>query len=202
MKIKRNQLLLVLFVMLVLGGCGQSTGSSANDNTETTPIQTTENYCKKLDGSIFEYEDLFENNPGKYDTTSFTIMFHCKGDSFNAMMLGVDPEGEHGVYYYKSSLKNIRINGDSLSFSLVQGDLFQKPFTVENYNREFPNKKLGGSNSEHFYTGKIAADSILVCSCLLRLLARFFQELILLRLVTQNIHYSCILIIFVTINYK
>lgn len=168
MKTKCNQLLLVLFVMLVLGGCGQPTGSSANGNTETAPVQPTENTCKKLDGNIFRYEFPFQDpNTDKPDTMSFTLMLHCKGDSLNAIMLGVDPEDEHGVYYYKSSLKNIRINGDSLSFSLVQGDLFQKPFTVENYNRDFLNKKLGGSNSEHFYTGKMAADSIVfLCSSL------------------------------------
>jgi hypothetical protein len=172
MKIEYKQLIFALFAILVAGGCGQSTGNSASNNTDSTngnskapSEQTTENYCKKLGGSIFRYEDAFEDPPGKIDTTVFTIMFHCKGDSLNGMMLGVDPEGEEGVYYYKSSLKNIRINGDSVSFSLVQGDLFKKPFTVENYDKGFPNKKLGGSNNEHFYTGKIAADSIvLLCS--------------------------------------
>lgn len=166
MKTTCNQLCVAFFVLLAAAGCGQSTVNSASGNTESVPVQTTESYCEKLGGSIFRYEDAFEDpNTGKPDTMSFTLLLHCKDSLMYGTMLGVDPEGEEGVYYYKSSLKNIRINGDSLSFSLVQGDLFKKPFTVENYDKDFPNKKLGGSNSEHFYTGKIATDSmVLLCS--------------------------------------
>jgi hypothetical protein len=173
MKTNYKQLFFALFVIMILAGCGQSTGNSASNNTDTinsnsstSSVQNIENYCKKLDGNIFRYEYPFQDpNTDKPDTMGFTLMLHCKGDSLNAMMLGVDPEDEHGVYYYKSSLKNIRISGDSLSFSVVQGDLFEKPFTVENYNKNFPNKQLGGSNSEHFYTGKMVADSIVfLCS--------------------------------------
>src|SRR4051812_34908118 len=115
MKTKCKQLLFALLVTSVSGGCGQSTGNSVSNNTdsaisntETAPVKTTKNYCKKLDGCVFMYYDPFEDAVGKPDTLSFTIIFHCKGDSINGTMLGVDPEGEEGVYYYKSSLNNIR----------------------------------------------------------------------------------------------
>lgn len=154
MKPRVNQLLYTLFIMLVIDGCGQT---SDNSNSNNTPLKVaTENYCEKLDGSIFQYK-YWDDKPEGY---GFTIMFHCKSDSVKAMMLGIDPEGEEGVYFFKSDLENIRVNSDSISFTCIQGKLYKKPFTLDNYNKEFSNEKLGFSKNEILYSGKIMTDSI------------------------------------------
>ena len=54
------------------------------------------------------------------------------------------------------------MTGNTISFNFPYGNLYKKPFTLDNYYKDFPNKVLGGSNSIMYYKGKLAGDSIVL----------------------------------------
>jgi hypothetical protein len=161
MKTKIKQLLLGSFVLLLVNGCSETTGNSGSNEPEkataSTPTAST-NYCKELDGSIFTYKHPEDES----EEVGFTLIFQCKADSIRGTLLGLEPGEELGAFYFKSNAKGLQINNDSIAFAIVEGSLYKKPFTLQNYDKEFPNEKTGYSNAEHFYSGRIMSDSLVL----------------------------------------
>jgi hypothetical protein len=167
--------LFVTCITIAVFGCGQSTTSANNtgtnneavtdtagvktgsDNTNSNVVaKTSVEDCKKLNGSVYQF-----NPQGAADLT-FTMLFECKNDSLKGLMFGPDPEGEEGTYYFMTYLTDLAVSNNTISFYFAYGDLYQKPFTLDNYYKDFPNKVLGGSNSIMNYKGKLAGDSIVL----------------------------------------
>lgn len=112
--------------------------------------------CSKLDGKIYQYlpsPDLHEH--------LFTLLFYCRQDSLKGMLFGPDPEGDEGLYFFKSDLDSVTLSGNAISFSFVQKDLYEKPFTLKNYNKaSYKNPIVGGSRDRIFYKGTFHADTL------------------------------------------
>jgi hypothetical protein len=156
MKTNVKRLYFAILLMLVVAGCGQASDNADSNNISNVSGQTaSENYCKKLDGGVFQYK--YEDKP---DSLTFTILFNCKSDSLKALMFGVGEEGEHGVYFFKENLDSVRIDNGFLLFSLVKQTLYRRAFTLDNYNKDFPNEKGGGSNERMLFKGRLAGDSL------------------------------------------
>jgi hypothetical protein len=137
MKINARQFFFIVFTLLVVVGYGQT------DN------------CKKLDGAIFQYKQA-----GDPANLTFTLVFQCKNDSLKGVLFGPDPQGEEGMYYFKSDLDNIQLVGNTISFHFEYGKLYQRPFTLANYNKNVSYKVAGGEHGELAYTGKLTGNTI------------------------------------------
>jgi len=139
---------------------------SGNKITDTKGSSgTTPQDCKKLDGSIFRFkepEDLSDlpESAKIPDSVHYTIIFHCENDSLKALMFGPDPEGEHGLFFFRENLDSVYANNGFISFSLVERDLYLKPYTLNNYNKGIKYQVRGGSNERQFFKGKLTGDSI------------------------------------------
>ncbi|OQP66837.1 hypothetical protein A3860_00255 [Niastella vici] len=142
------------------------TANQVTDSVITTRVvQTTLQDCKKLDGSIFRFkerEDLSDlpENAKIPDSVHYTVIFRCENDSLKAVMFGPDPEGEHGLFYFKEDLDSVYTNNGFISFSLVEHELYLKPYTLNNYNKGIKYEVRGGSNERQLFRGKLAGDSI------------------------------------------
>ena len=168
----------IFFVICVFGlfGCMHSDKSNANNTdinkvnsgtdsftTARAALQTSTEDCKKLNGSIFRYkepEELSDLPDRIPDSLLHTIIFRCENDSVKALMFGPDPEGEHGMFYFKTNLDSIQVNNDLISFSMKMDELYWKPYTLNNYNKGIKYEVQGGSNERQFFKGKLAGDSI------------------------------------------
>lgn len=158
MKTIVNLLLPMIVIIMLVVGCGQSTTNNSGSDTGNIPTQTiAEDYCKKLQGSIFQYK-YEDSDP---DNLTFTILFNCKSDSLKGLMFGPVAAGEEGLYFFKENLDSVRVDNGFMLFSLVQSNIYQKPFTLGNYDKKFPNEVLGGSNFRQFFKGKVEGDSII-----------------------------------------
>lgn len=112
--------------------------------------------CAGLDKQIFYYLD----NP-KYPEHLFTLLFNCSNDTLRGALLGVDIEGGEGIFFFKSNLDSIVLKNNKITFSFVQGDLYQKPFTVKNYDKPIDsNIVVGGSSYPYFLKGYLHSDTI------------------------------------------
>jgi len=169
--------LFVISIPVAVFGCGPSTTSADNtgSNNEAasdtadskTGIDSSKNSnvagktsmeeCKKLSGGVFQFKPK-----GMSNDLTFTMIFECKNDSLKGLMFGPDPEGEEGTYYFMTYLNDLVVTDNTISFYFAYGDLYKKPFTPDNYYKDFPNKVLGGSNSVMYYKGKLAGDSIVL----------------------------------------
>ena len=136
-----------------------SISSAAKDADSTTVLQaglpTSREDCKKLDGNIFRYKGA-DDLP---DSIRHTIIFRCENDSLKGLMFGPDPEGEHGMFYFRTNLENLQVNGSLINFNLAMGHLYHKPYTLNNY-KAVEYEVQGGSNGMQIYKGKLAGDSI------------------------------------------
>jgi hypothetical protein len=57
------------------------------------------------------------------------------------------------------------LNENKISFKFVEGDYYDKPFTIENYNKHIKNDLRGGSNYRFLYKGYFHSDTLtLFCS--------------------------------------
>jgi hypothetical protein len=74
--------------------------------------------------------------------------------------MGPDPEGGEVLAFFKSNLDSITVINNRISFSFVQKTLFEKPFTLDNYNKPFKNDTIGGSNYRLLYKGYEHSDTI------------------------------------------
>jgi hypothetical protein len=140
----------------VTDSAGSKTGVDSNTNSNVA-VSTSLEDCKKLNGIVFQF-----NPEGISNDLTFTMIFECKNDSLKGLMFGPDPEGEEGTYYFMTYLNNLAVIDNTISFNFAYGDLYKKPFTLDNYYKDFPNKVLGGSNSIMYYKGKLAGDSIVL----------------------------------------
>jgi len=164
MKTSIKQFLSVIFITLLVAGCGEATnntgGNSTGDNKNSAAKSNTsaaaQDYCKKFDGGVFQF--ISEDVPENY---RFTLMFHCASDSLKGLLFGPVPEGEEGMYYFKENLDSVQVKDDYITFSFVQSNLYEKPFTLANYDKNFKNKVVGRSNWRQYYKGKIGGDSII-----------------------------------------
>lgn len=126
-------------------------------NNSNVAAKTIPEDCKKLNGSVFQF-----NPEGVSNELTFTMIFECKNDSLKGLMFGPDPEGEEGTYYFITYLNDLAVIDNTISFNFAYGNLYKKPFTLNNYYKDFPNKVLGGSNGVMYYKGKLAGDSIVL----------------------------------------
>jgi hypothetical protein len=162
MKTSIGYLLFITSLLSILS-CGQ-TDNRGGSNTFQKYLP--ENYCKKLDGNVFQYNGKifsYKDEKSDPDSIAFYIKFNCQADTIKGVMLGPDPEGDEGLYFFKENLDSIRIDSGYISFSLVERTLYQRPFPLNNYEN-FSNVEAGRSNDRQFFKGKLDGDSI-VFSC-------------------------------------
>lgn len=116
--------------------------------------------CARLNGEVFQY--LYRQDIPKH---LFTLVFNCNNDTLKGTIFGPDPEGEHGLLFFKSNLDSISLTGNSISFSFVQGDLFDKALTLESYNKPSKQESKGWSSYRLYYKGSLQNDTIaFICS--------------------------------------
>ena len=111
--------------------------------------------CSGLNGSVFQYLQ----DPRTPDQL-FTLIFRCSNDTVKGTMLGPDPEGDEGLYFFKSELDSITLKGNKITFSSVQGDMYNKPFTLENYQKPIVEQKSGASIYRYMYKGYLHSDTL------------------------------------------
>ena len=77
-------------------------------------------------------------------------------------MFGPQPEGEHGLAFFKADLKNIKIDSsENIEFEFTQGDLFDSQ-TLDNYLESLDSSKFGFSRALLTYKGKNYGDSLIL----------------------------------------
>jgi hypothetical protein len=134
-----------------LFACNQTKSSSAKH-------QATE--CEKFKHSVFKYK--FDKNDD--DSLSFTLILDCVDGKLKGRMLGFYPGEELGAFYFNEKLDSVSLQGQYLTFSLIERKYWQKPFNLDNYNKNFPNNSTGGSNSEQQFKG-LVMDSAILFTC-------------------------------------
>lgn len=120
------------------------------------------NNCKNLDRRIYTYLPA----PGK-ELHQFTLKFDCLYDSLKSLkglIFGPSPEGEHGLAFYKTILKDLIIDDSSnVSFTVIPVPLYEQQITLSNYQEIV--KASGIDRGEQFFKGKLLGDTVIVLTC-------------------------------------
>ena len=79
---------------------------------------------------------------------------------------GPDPEGEHGLFYFRTNLDRLKIDSkNNIEFDFKRGHLFTEQITIENYTDSLDIENAGFSREIMFYKGQISGNLItLNCS--------------------------------------
>jgi len=138
----------------------ENTGESQNqDSVPRTSVGQPFNSCLALGGKVFTYL----SDP-EIKEHLFTLKFDCVHDSLIGVLLGPLPMEEHGLFFYKAELTDLKV-GDSLaiSFSMTPGLLYKKQITIENYRDIL--EGAGTDKGEQFFKGRILSDTVITLTC-------------------------------------
>jgi hypothetical protein len=91
----------------------------------------------------------------------FTLIFKCVDKGLTGKIFGPDPEGEHGLYFFKANLEKLKLDSlNNIEFEFSKGDLYTEIITMENYLDSLNLENAGSSHGQIYYKGKMYRDSI------------------------------------------
>lgn len=151
-KNKQRAILIICVAVLILGvslavGVIINRGRSQIDPSD-------KNNCRENGINVFEYK---ENPSDSIDLTT-TLVLSCGGGILTGYMFGPYPAQEHGLFYFSSTLEDLKVDGTNISFKIPRRDLFAKPFTIDNYANK--PEKIGFSNAFLIFSGRIDQGSV------------------------------------------
>ena len=157
---------LILLSFLTFTCKQQDTKSKENFETKADSLTTIRQEEKKnncntsVEDKVFEY--LPDNDVPEH---LFTIVFNCDEHGLTGKIFGPDPEGEHGLFFFKANLDNLRVDDlNKIEFEFVKGLLYSDQITIDDYLDTLTTDDAGISKGKIFYSGQIAGDSI-IFSC-------------------------------------
>lgn len=175
----------ILILLIAFGNFScrpQTENENESQRQDTTLISMkyqkidSANSCEILNGKVYSYLPRSGN-----ELHLFTLKFDCDYDSLKGLLIGPDPEGEHGLFFYKAQLINPLIDDSAnIEFSIVPGKLYEKQITLENYTEEF--ESSGRTRFEFFYRGKFLSDTAIVLNCASEFYGCYTNEEMIFRL--------------------
>jgi hypothetical protein len=148
------QKILFFVVIALLCACMKHSDHSSDNNNEKKEISS----CDKLNEKVF----LFLPSP-ELETHLFVLKFRCSDGKPTAELTGPSPEGEHGLFYFKSLIDTISVDSTNIKMKYVQGNLYSKQISLDEKNLDQYNS--GFSRNEFILEGKFLSDSLLMFNC-------------------------------------
>jgi hypothetical protein len=153
-------------VLLITISCGSGT----NSEVEKAPVgeisaeiekeelsKNLQNCSSSFDNAVYEYQPDPSNPEEK-----FILRFTCSEDTLKGEILGPAPAGEHGLFYFYTSLDSLQTDGkNSLDFQFAQGKLYEEQITLANYKKFKEENASGISKGKIYLKGAIAGDSLI-----------------------------------------
>lgn len=157
----------VMIRMILLSALSLIAGCNVKENKREGQNEDSVTVLRQLDGKeecnsglhnkIYNY--LYDRDVPEH---LFTLIFKCEGKSLSGKLFGPAPEGEHGLWFFRAELENLKIDSlNNISFEFSQGYLYPHIITMENYLDSMSTDSAGFSRGQIYYKGKIAGDSIL-----------------------------------------
>src|SRR5690242_15611990 len=98
-----------LIIGLLILGCSSRDNKSSTDQSDSlTTDRQLDNVStcnRQLDNKIFEFlpdKEIPEH--------LFTLVFKCDKDKLTGKIFGPDPEEEHGLWFFRADLENLKID--------------------------------------------------------------------------------------------
>jgi hypothetical protein len=134
-----------------------SVGETSAVLEKQEPIKNFQDCLPNLNGAIYQYQ----SDPN-YPEEAFILRFTCSTDTLKGEIIGPDPEGEHGLFFFHANLDSLKTDGlNKLEFQFVQGKLYQKQITLTNYNKLKEEDASGASKGKIYYKGVLSGDSLI-----------------------------------------
>ena len=146
-----------LIFILIFGCNSKDSPSSSSIAQDSLRIKERDEEIKcPLDNKVYEY--LYDTDVPSH---LFTLVFKCRDNGLTGKLFGPDPEGEHGLWFFKADLKNLKVDSlNNIEFEFAQGYLYPDRITIDNYLDTLSTDNAGISKGLIFYKGKISGDSI------------------------------------------
>ncbi len=150
-----------LTLLLILSCSPKDNKTSDNtiqsDSTKTVGQEDKKGGCNPtLDSKVYQY--LYDSEVPDH---LFTLIFKCEGNGLKGKIFGPDPEGEHGLWFFRADLENLKVDSlDNIEFEFSQGHLYPDRITMDNYLDSLNTDNAGFSRGQIYFKGKMSGDSI------------------------------------------
>lgn len=151
----------ILTLLLILS-CKPKDNNSAeiiaksDSVTKVEQVEKKEECISALDNKVYQY--LYDSEVPDH---LFTLIFKCEPTGLTGKIFGPDPEGEHGLWFFRADLENVKVDTlNNIEFEFSQGYLYPDRITIENYLDSLNKDNAGISRGQIYYKGKISGDSI------------------------------------------
>jgi hypothetical protein len=156
--IRTTSILTLLLILSCNPKDNKSNDSIAqSDSATVVGLKDKKGKCNSiLDDRVYQYLSNSE-----VPEHLFTLIFKCKEDRLKGKIFGPDPEGEHGLWFFRADLENLKIDSlNNIEFEFSQGYLYPDRITMDNYLDSLNTDNAGFSRGQIYYKGKISGDSI------------------------------------------
>jgi hypothetical protein len=152
---------LILTSFLILG-CNPKDNKTNDEIAQSDSVATVGQKDKKgkcnsiLDNKVYQY--LYDSEVPDH---LFTLIFNCEESKLKGKIFGPDPEGEHGLWFFRADLDNLKIDSlNNIEFDFSQGYLYPDRITMDNYLDSLSTDNAGFSRGQIYFKGKMSGDSI------------------------------------------
>jgi len=151
-----------IVTLLIILSCNSKDNKSNDNITKSDSVTAVGQEDKKrkcnsvLDNKVYQY--LYDSEVPDH---LFTLIFKCEDNGLKGKIFGPDPEGEHGLWFFRADLENIKVDSvNNIEFEFSQGYLYPDRITMDNYLDSLNTDNAGFSRGQIYYKGKISGDSI------------------------------------------
>jgi hypothetical protein len=153
----------IFILTLLILSCSRKDDKSSDSLTQSDSVTVAGQKDKKgkcnssLDNKVYQYRYDSEMS----DDYLFTLIFKCEQNGLDGKIFGPDPEGEHGLWFFRADLENLKVDSlSNIEFEFSQGYLYPDRITMDNYLDSLNTDNAGFSRGQIYYKGKISGDSI------------------------------------------
>lgn len=155
-------------VLMVISQCSSEKAQESDSNADkNTSIEDKKAIPKNIPCSSFPTigRFLLNEQSGCY-TDLYGLSINCSSNKWVVDFFGPSPEEEHGMFYFKSKMKEFKLI-DSLNFSikLEKGSLFKDSLTFTNLQNFIESESAGFDNTIIELTGVILSKDSISIDC-------------------------------------